>query len=138
MLADISRRVIALGPPMQIHLFESTSSKPMSRQMGRHNLALCMVAMDELRKPYISAEASYKLFETAISKVENAPPYAEHQPSPAAIQSATTPEGAINNPFSSWPDGYGLGTAGIISDMWSPLPNACPDNTSISGDQCVS
>ncbi|KZL82789.1 cutinase transcription factor 1 beta [Colletotrichum incanum] len=118
--------VIALVPPMQIHLFESTSSKPMARQMGRHNLALCMIAMDELRKSYISAEASYKLFETAISKIENAPPYKEHQPSPAALM----PD---NSAFASWPDGYGLETAGIISDMWSPLPNAYADNASLSG-----
>ncbi|KAL0775911.1 hypothetical protein CaCOL14_007198 [Colletotrichum acutatum] len=122
--------VIALVPPMQIHLFESTSSKQMARQMGRHNLALCMVAMDEMRKSYISADASYKLFETAINKVDNAPPHEQHQPSPAA--SALTPD---TTAFASWPDGYGLGTAGIISDMWSPLPNAYADNASISGTQ---
>ncbi|KAF4773737.1 cutinase transcription factor 1 beta [Colletotrichum scovillei] len=120
--------VIALVPPMQIHLFESTSSKQMARQMGRHNLALCMVAMDEMRKSYISADASYKLFETAINKVDNAPPHEQHQPSPAAA--ALTPD---TTAFASWPDGYGLGTAGIISDMWSPLPNAYADNASISG-----
>ncbi|GJC78701.1 hypothetical protein ColLi_01539 [Colletotrichum liriopes] len=82
--------------------------------------------MDELRKSYISAEASYKLFETAIGKIENAPPYKEHQPSPTAL----TPD---NNAFTSWPDGYGLETAGIISDMWSPLPDAYRDNASLSG-----
>ncbi|KAL0944915.1 C6 transcription factor [Colletotrichum truncatum] len=119
--------VIAMGPPMQIHLFESTSSKPMARQMGRHNLALCMVAMDELRKPYISAEASYKLFETAINKVE-------HQPSPAGpTTSAMSDNTAVNSMFTDWPDGYGLGSANIITDMWTPMPNAYPDSSSISG-----
>lgn len=126
--------VIALVPPMQIHLFESTSSKQMARQMGRHNLALCMVAMDELRKSYISAEASYKLFETAINKVDNAPPHQEYQPSPAAPTASTTPDGTINsNTFADWPDGYGLGSANIISNMWSPLPGAYQDDASISG-----
>ncbi|KAK2772193.1 C6 transcription factor [Colletotrichum kahawae] len=126
--------VIALVPPMQIHLFESTSSKQMARQMGRHNLALCMVAMDELRKSYISAEASYKLFETAINKVDNAPPHQEHQPSPAAPTASTTPDGTMNsNTFADWPDGYGLGSANIISNMWSPLPGAYQDDASISG-----
>ncbi|OLN81301.1 Cutinase transcription factor 1 beta 3 [Colletotrichum chlorophyti] len=125
--------VIALVPPMQIHLFESTSSKPMARQMGRHNLALCMLAMDELRKSYVSADASYKLFETAINKVENAPPLEEHQPSPAGVSSA---DGAVHYGAShSWPDGYGLGSAGIISDMWSPLPNVSLDDASLSGTQ---
>ncbi|KAF6798183.1 C6 transcription factor [Colletotrichum sojae] len=125
--------VIALVPPMQIHLFESTSSKPMARQMGRHNLALCMVAMDEMRKSYISAEASYKLFETAIAKVDNAAaPRQDQQPSPAIT--ATTPDGTTTSggAFADWPDGYGLGSAGVISDMWSPLPNAYQD-CSISG-----
>ncbi|KAI8288927.1 Cutinase transcription factor 1 beta [Colletotrichum sp. SAR11_240] len=126
--------VIALVPPMQIHLFESTSSKQMARQMGRHNLALCMVAMDELRKSYISAEASYKLFETAINKVDNAPPHQEYQPSPAAPTASTTPDGTMNsNTFADWPDGYGLGSANIISNIWSPLPGAYQDDASISG-----
>ncbi|KFY94982.1 hypothetical protein V498_03599, partial [Pseudogymnoascus sp. VKM F-4517 (FW-2822)] len=65
--------VIALIPLMQIHLFESTSLTPMAREMGKHNLALCMLAMDELRKSYLSANAAYKLFEAAINKIENAP-----------------------------------------------------------------
>ncbi|GKT51513.1 uncharacterized protein ColSpa_11694 [Colletotrichum spaethianum] len=96
--------------------------------MGRHNLALCMLAMNELRKYYISAEASYKLFETAIDKIEHPTLYEEYQQSPVAL----TPD---NSAFTSWPDGYGLETAGIISDVWSPLPNAYTDNTSLSGTQ---
>ncbi|TDZ20213.1 Cutinase transcription factor 1 beta [Colletotrichum orbiculare MAFF 240422] len=128
--ADKSDSVIAMAPPMQIHLFESTSSKPMARQMGRHNLALCMVAMDELRKSYISAEASYKLFETAINKVDNAPPHQDYQPSPLVLASSTAP--GTPGFLAAWPDGYGLGTANIISDMWSPVQNPYPDS-SVSG-----
>ncbi|KAG7289278.1 hypothetical protein NEMBOFW57_005644 [Staphylotrichum longicolle] len=40
--------------------------------MAKHNLGLCMLAMGELGKSYISATAAYKLFETAIQKVEKA------------------------------------------------------------------
>ncbi|KAM5380079.1 hypothetical protein ACJZ2D_003726 [Fusarium nematophilum] len=67
--------ILALGPPMQIHLFESTSPKPMEREMGKHNLGLCMVAMNELRKSYVAADAAYKLFERASEKIRNASLY---------------------------------------------------------------
>ncbi|RDL30745.1 Uncharacterized protein BP5553_10090 [Venustampulla echinocandica] len=124
--------VIALIPPMQIHLFESTSSTPMAREMGKHNLALCMLAMDELRRSYVSADAAYKLFKAAINKVDNAPPHEEQgHPSSLIPSAATRPaEGAMDGNLADWPDGYDLSTAGIISDLWGPFSNTLFDDSS--------
>lgn len=63
--------VLALLPVMQIHLFETASGRSMTREVGKHNLALCMVAMDELRKVYLAADAAYKLFDAAMQKLNN-------------------------------------------------------------------
>ncbi|KFZ10912.1 hypothetical protein V502_07849 [Pseudogymnoascus sp. VKM F-4520 (FW-2644)] len=116
--------VIALIPLMQIHLFESTSLTPMAREVGKHNLALCMVAMDELRKSYLSADVAYKLFKAAINKIENAPlPEDQRHSSPSAVETGLS-GGALDGSIAGgWPDGYDLSTAGIIPDLWNPFPN---------------
>lgn len=57
---------------MQIHILELTSSRPTARQVARHNLALCMSAMDALGESYLSAVAAGKLFAMALRKVEAA------------------------------------------------------------------
>ncbi|RSM03776.1 hypothetical protein CEP52_007183 [Fusarium oligoseptatum] len=62
--------VLSLGPPMQVHLLELTSSKQSTSQLAKHNLALCMLALDEMRKSYISADAAYTLFDRARNMVE--------------------------------------------------------------------
>ncbi|OBT78567.1 hypothetical protein VF21_00957 [Pseudogymnoascus sp. 05NY08] len=122
--------VIALIPLMQIHLFESTSLTPMAREMGKHNLALCMLAMDELRKSYLSADAAYKLFKAAINKIDNAPLREDQRPSsPSAAETRISDGGVMNeNIAGGWPDGYDLSTAGIIPDLWNPFPNMMLDN----------
>lgn len=115
---------------MQIHLFESTSLNPMAREMGKHNLALCMVAMNELRKSYLSADAAYKLFKAAINKIENAPLQQDHRHShPSAAGTRLANDSAVNgNIVDDWPDGYDVSTAGIIPDLWSPFPNIMLDD----------
>lgn len=115
---------------MQIHLFESTSLNPMAREMGKHNLALCMLAMNELRKSYLSADAAYKLFKAAISKIENAPLHQDNRhSSPSATETRLADSGAVNgNILGGWPDGYDVSTAGIIPDLWSPFPNIMLDD----------
>ncbi|OBT66017.1 hypothetical protein VE03_03230 [Pseudogymnoascus sp. 23342-1-I1] len=124
--------VIALIPLMQIHLFESTSLTPMAREMGKHNLALCMLAMDELRKSYLSADAAYKLFKAAINKIDNVPLHQDQRHSPpSAAETRLSDGGATNgNIVGDWPDGYDLSTAGIIPDLWSPFPNIMFDDSS--------
>ncbi|KAH6695629.1 fungal-specific transcription factor domain-containing protein [Plectosphaerella plurivora] len=111
--------VLALIPPMQIHLFEKTSQTLIVRQMGSHNLSLCMLAMEELGKLYISAIAARKLFEAAIQKVDKRQQQEEEaarlvatgQPSPAMLPSTT---------LDNWPEGYWTSTADVIADVWAP------------------
>lgn len=117
---------------MQIHVFESTSSRPLARQMAKHNLGLCMLAMGELGKSYISATAAYKLFETAIQKVEKARG-CEGQASGAPR--ASVPTNAVGEsetegtetqpdaPWENWPEGYLTSTASVITDVWLPWTN---------------
>ncbi|OBT83848.1 hypothetical protein VE02_05486 [Pseudogymnoascus sp. 03VT05] len=117
--------VIALIPLMQIHLFESTSLTPMAREMGKHNLALCMLAMDELRKSYLSANAAYKLFKAAINKIDNTPLREDQRlSSPSTAEMRLSDGGVMNGSITGgWPDGYDLSTAGIIPHLWNPFPN---------------
>lgn len=106
---------------MQISLFETTSYQSVVRQMGQHNLSVCMLAMEELGKSYISAVAAYKLFRTAMQKVEmtqcsdEAPPISLGRPGDTAPFDFTQSE-ALND----WPPGYETSMAGVISDVWSP------------------
>ncbi len=127
MLTTLS--VLAIVPLMQIHLFESTSSKPMTRQMAKHNLALCMLAMEELSKSYLSAVAAYKLFEMAIQKVEKAHGGAPQEalggvlPSlPPTIATSRTDESRSAS-WENWPESYSTSTASVITDVWLPWTN---------------
>jgi len=121
---------------MQIHVFESTSSKPVARQMAKHNLGLCMLAMGELGRSYISATAAYKLFDTAIQKVEKArgcdrgqavgaPDHASGLAPAVAVVGGT--DGAqsdgAHGMWENWPEGYLTSTAGVIADVWLPWMN---------------
>jgi hypothetical protein len=128
--------VIALIPPMQIHVFESTSSKRVARQMGQHNLGLCMLAMGELAKCYISAIAAYKLFDTAIQKVDKARGSESEQQSseagPPPPRAAASSEGTLSQTsgtepqsqtWENWPEGYSTSTAGVVADVWLPWTN---------------
>ncbi|RXG44409.1 hypothetical protein VDGE_05010 [Verticillium dahliae] len=113
--------VIALVPPMHVHLFESASSKELSSQMGKYNLSLCMLAMSELRKSYISATAAYKLFEAANKKIDGtrSSRRPSHQPQgDAVVVDLDAQEQASPSPQESWPEGYSALSANVISDAW--------------------
>lgn len=113
--------VIALVPPMHVHLFESASSKQLSSQMGKYNLSLCMLAMSELRKSYISATAAYKLFEAANQKIDGtrSSRRPSHQPQgDAVVIDLDAQEQASPSPQESWPEGYSALSANVISDAW--------------------
>lgn len=60
---------IALLPPMQVHLLNSTSSKPLIATTGQNSLDTCMQVADELRKTYFGAELIYRLFSQAKSYI---------------------------------------------------------------------
>ncbi|KAH7161844.1 fungal-specific transcription factor domain-containing protein [Dactylonectria macrodidyma] len=113
--------VLAMGPPMQIHLFESTSSKHLLRQTGKHNLALCMLAMNELRKSYVSADAAYELFDRAIGKVDAA--RARKEQSSASSDFSNDDSMQTDHIWGSYPEGYDILVGGIVSDVWMPFLN---------------
>ncbi|KAH6867801.1 putative Zn(II)2Cys6 transcription factor [Thelonectria olida] len=62
---------IALVPPMQIHLLNSTSSKPLIATLGQHSLEMCMLVANELRKTYFGAELLHRLFSQAKAQIMN-------------------------------------------------------------------
>jgi hypothetical protein len=121
---------------MQIHVFESTSSKRVARQMAQHNLGLCMLAMGELAKCYISAIAAYKLFVTAIQKVDKArgsePEQESSEAGPPPPHTVAPSERHLSrtggtepqpHTWENWPEGYSTLTAGVVADVWLPWTN---------------
>ncbi|RKK27572.1 hypothetical protein BFJ67_g16053 [Fusarium oxysporum f. sp. cepae] len=62
---------IALVPPMQFHLLNSTSSKPLIATLGQHSLDLCMLVANELRKTYFGASLLHQLFSQAQTQIRN-------------------------------------------------------------------
>ncbi|KZL79297.1 fungal specific transcription [Colletotrichum incanum] len=61
---------IALVPTLQTHLLHASSSDVFARQLGCHHLALCMMAVEELRKTYFGAEILFRLFTRALEIVQ--------------------------------------------------------------------
>jgi hypothetical protein len=114
---------------MQIHVFECTSSRPLARGVAKHHLALCMLAMEELGKSFVSAVAAHKLFSTAVQKVDRARGGAEQEP-PTTTRVAVAPMlpaddgmqafASSSAVWESWPEGYAASTAGVIADVWLP------------------
>ncbi|MBE3043502.1 hypothetical protein IMZ48_13215 [Candidatus Bathyarchaeota archaeon] len=64
-------RCIALVPPMQIHLLNLTSGKPLIATLGQHSLEICMLVANELRKTYFGAELLHRLFSQAKTQIAN-------------------------------------------------------------------
>ncbi|KAL1880362.1 hypothetical protein Plec18167_003766 [Paecilomyces lecythidis] len=62
---------IALVPAMQVHLLNMASVKPLVRGMGCHNLDLCIMVANELRKTYFGAEILHKMFSYAQKQILN-------------------------------------------------------------------
>ncbi|KFZ17829.1 hypothetical protein V501_01538 [Pseudogymnoascus sp. VKM F-4519 (FW-2642)] len=62
---------IALVPPMQIHLLNSTSSKPLIATLGKNSLDMGMLVANELRKTYFGAELLHRLFSQAKTQIMN-------------------------------------------------------------------
>lgn len=62
---------IAIVPALLTHLLHVSSSEKAARQLGWHYLALCMMAVEELRKTYFGAEILFKLFTRAQEKMQS-------------------------------------------------------------------
>ncbi|KAF5013399.1 hypothetical protein FDECE_587 [Fusarium decemcellulare] len=122
--------VLTMGPPMQVHLLELTSSKPSASQLAKHNLALCLLALNEMRKSYVSADAAYKLFDRARSMVENTP----REPEATVRDPSALPEsqGIESAQWLDESEGYDFASTGIFSTFWTPFASFIPDD--FSGD----
>jgi hypothetical protein len=110
-----------------VHLLEITSSKSSFSQLARHNLALCLLALDEMRKSYISADAAYKLFDRARIMVEKRLREGE-----VVSQDPTVPPEARGIETAQWLDGsedYDFASTGIFSSCWTPFINSLPDDS---------
>ena len=62
--------MLTIGLPILVYLVEMTSSNLPSIQLAKNNLGLCLLALNEMRKAYVSADAEYKLFDRARTMVE--------------------------------------------------------------------
>ncbi|WQF80833.1 hypothetical protein CDEST_05847 [Colletotrichum destructivum] len=62
---------IAIVPALLTHLLHASSAEKAARQLGWHYLALCMMAVEELRKTYFGAEILFKLFTRAQEKMQS-------------------------------------------------------------------
>ncbi|RSL51447.1 hypothetical protein CEP54_011413 [Fusarium duplospermum] len=122
--------VLSLGPPMQVHLLELTSSKQSTSQLAKHNLALCMLALDEMRKSYISADAAYTLFDRARNMVEKTRREGEAISRDPTVVPET--QGIESAQWLDDSEGYDFASTGIFSAFWTPFATFIPDD--FSGD----
>ncbi|KAF5542814.1 cutinase transcription factor 1 beta [Fusarium phyllophilum] len=125
--------VLTISPPIQVHLLEMASSKSSSGKLAKHNLALCLLALDEMRQYYVSADAAYKLFDRARMMVEKSLRIDEivSQGSAPAADSPREPQGIET---SEWLDesasmGYEVASVGLFSALWMPFANLIPDES---------
>ncbi|KAF5588751.1 cutinase transcription factor 1 beta [Fusarium pseudocircinatum] len=125
--------VLTISPPIQVHLLEMASSKSSSGKLAKHNLALCLLALDEMRKYYVSADAAYKLFDRARIMVEKTLRNDEivSQGSAPAADCPREPQGVET---SEWLDesasmGYEVTSVGLFSALWMPFANLIPDES---------
>ncbi|KAF5593456.1 cutinase transcription factor 1 beta [Fusarium pseudoanthophilum] len=125
--------VLTISPPIQVHLLEMASFKSPSAKLAKHNLALCLLALDEMRKYYVSADAAYKLFDRARIMVEKSMRNDDiHlQASAAAADCPQEPQGIET---SEWLDdsasmSYEGASVGLFSALWLPFANLIPDES---------
>ncbi|KAF5639348.1 cutinase transcription factor 1 beta [Fusarium sp. NRRL 52700] len=125
--------VLTISPPIQIHLLEMASSKSSSGKIAKHNLALCLLALDEMRKYYVSADAAYKLFDRARIMVEKSLRNDEIV-SQGSSPVADCPQEHQVVETSEWlddsaPMGYEVPSVGLFSALWMPFANLIPDES---------
>lgn len=52
---------------MQIHLMDSTASRPLAQRLAKSKLDLFMMVLSELRETYWGANFTYNMFEAALT-----------------------------------------------------------------------
>ncbi|RKK31345.1 hypothetical protein BFJ67_g15276 [Fusarium oxysporum f. sp. cepae] len=125
--------VLTISPPIQIHLLEMASSKSLSNKLAKHNLALCLLALDEMRKSYVSADAAYKLFDRARIMVEKSlgEDAVVSRDLVAAANSSREAQGIETSEWldDSTPVGHEFASVGLFSALWMPFANLIPDES---------
>jgi len=95
------------------------SAKSSSTQLAKHNLAVCLLALQEMRKSYISADAAYKLFNHARIMVEKSLREAEIISPEPAVSPET--RGIETTQWLDSSEDYGFASTGILSTLWTPF-----------------
>ena len=99
----------------------------MSCQLAKHSLALCLLALNELRGTYVSADAAYKLFERAQTMIKHSLPDSCSEPV-ERTESVDAPE--LENV--QWLDGFGNNdptSMGLFSTFWAPFGITSPGDS---------
>lgn len=130
-------------PSGQIHLYETKSPDPLSREHASHQLDLHMTVLRELQKTYWTANMQYELFAkarvatNALPPASNAVPH-QHVPHSGMAPGLTAREllpvdyGITGTPWGSYldiPAGFDLAPHGQVHvnaalDFFSPVPAA--------------
>ncbi|OBR12969.1 C6 transcription factor [Colletotrichum higginsianum IMI 349063] len=129
---------IAIVPALLTHLLHASSAEKAARQLGWHYLALCMMAVEELRKTYFGAEILFKLFTRAQEKMQS-------QNSSRAVPSragsvAESPRRNTDQPRALSPPPLNTTwTAGGSSSLASPADNIMAENYDVEWilSQCM-
>ena len=113
---------------MQIHVLESTLSRPIAHDMAKHNLAVCMLAIQELGNSYISVTASPNV-------VSSCRPSAAHDP---RHSSATTTSTNPTRPTSrTWTCRGATSSLVFFSKPFNPVPGPTHFTMILGGTSCT-
>ncbi|CZR45958.1 uncharacterized protein FPRO_11405 [Fusarium proliferatum ET1] len=120
-------------PADSVHFLETASSKSSSGKLAKHNLSPCLVALDDMRKYYVSINAAYKLFDRARIMVDKSLHNDEivSQGSTSAADCLREPQGIET---SEWLDksaslGFDVASVGLFSALWMPFADLIPDES---------
>lgn len=120
-------------PTDSVHLLEMASSKSSSGKLAKHNLSLCLLALDDMRKYYVSVNAAYKLFDRARIMVEKSL-HNDKIVSQGSTSAADCPREPQAIETSEWLDrsaslGFDVASVGLFSALWMPFANLIPDES---------
>ncbi|GKU06892.1 hypothetical protein FLAG1_11146 [Fusarium langsethiae] len=104
-----------------------TSSNSSYSQLAKHNLALCLLGLDQMQRSYISADAAYKLFDRGRIMVKKTLREPE-----LAVRDLTLSRERQGIETAQWLDdseSHDLASMGMLSAFWTPFADATPDDS---------
>ncbi|WKT40283.1 hypothetical protein QSH57_005089 [Fusarium oxysporum f. sp. vasinfectum] len=104
-----------------------TSSNLPSIQLAKNNLGLCLLALNEMRNAYVSADAEYKLFDRARTMVEKRLREAEVVSRDPTVSPET--QGIETAQWLDDSEDYDFASTGMLSAFWTPFANFIPDDS---------